>query len=90
MHVLLVELLELHLIFIGLVRVWWESHLCLVKLIKHHGGLYSAHLRHFETSLIDSFLVDPRAVWVLHIGSLIELCGLLASASWHATKLLTT
>ena len=36
LHVLLVELLYLHLIFVCLIRVWWEGHLCLVELIEHH------------------------------------------------------
>ena len=36
LHVLLVELLNFHLILVGLVRVWWEGHLCLVKFIEHH------------------------------------------------------
>ena len=86
---LFIELLDFKLILCGFIRIWWESHLCLIHLIEHHRGFYTTHLCHFKASLFDSFLVDPGAAGILHIGCLIELRGLLSSTRRH-TKFLCT
>jgi len=76
--------LELELVLFSFIGVGWESHLRFVEFIEHDGGLDPAHLRHLEARLIDCLFVDPGAVGVLHVGRLIELCGLFASTGGHA------